>query len=297
MNIIRHTTFLIAFCASLVIAVQPAHTQLLDAPYVTTPHEIVAAMLDVANVGPGDYLIDMGSGDGRIVIAAAARGAFGHGMDLDPARVREAEENAVTAEVADRVQFFEQNIFDADIRRATVVTMYLMDSVNLRLRAMLFDQLRPGTRVVSYTFDMGEWEADRHLIVKNRDVYYWIMPANLTGTWVWRLDEETYRMAVHQTYQQIDIALSVDERHLQIGNPVVRGQRVTFQATDPATGRSYAFNGRVEEHTIAGTIQWRSNRKRAIAEWNATLREADDGNPFQQAIHRSPQLPPALWPW
>lgn len=134
--------------------------QNLDVPYVPTPTAVVEKMLDMAKVGPGDFVIDLGSGDGRIVIAAALRGAYGLGVDIDPRRVKEANENAIKAGVADRVVFLEQNIFDTDLSRAKVVTMYLLYSVNVRLKPTLFQQLKPGTRVVSHSFSMGEWMPD-----------------------------------------------------------------------------------------------------------------------------------------
>jgi tRNA G37 N-methylase Trm5 len=156
--------------------------QNLDVPYVPTPQEVVDKMLEVTNVGPGDYVIDLGSGDGRIVIAAAAKGAIGHGVDLNPVRVQEAEENARRAGVADRVVFIEGDLFETDISSATVITMYLLSSVNLKLRPVLLKELRPGTRIVSHSFSMGDWQADKHIQVDNRHVYYWVIPANLRGT-------------------------------------------------------------------------------------------------------------------
>lgn len=128
-----------------------------------SPPEIVKLILDIAGVGPGDYIIDLGSGDGRIVISAAQRGAFNHGRDLNPVRVTEAVENAVSAGVSDRVQFLEADLLEADISRATVITMYLLPQVNLRLKPILFEQLKPGNRIVSHNFSMGRWEEDEHI--------------------------------------------------------------------------------------------------------------------------------------
>ena len=140
-----------------------SNAQDLDVPYVSTPHSIVERMLDVANVEEGDYVVDLGCGDGRIVISAARRGAYGHGLDLDPERVKEAKENAREADVRDRVMFFQQDLFKADFSRANVITMYLLSSVNLKLRPVILNELEPGTRIVSLTFDMGEWEPDKSL--------------------------------------------------------------------------------------------------------------------------------------
>lgn len=148
-----------------------------DVPYVPTPEGIVEAMLDLARVGPNDVVYDLGSGDGRIVIAAARRGARGVGIDIDPERIREANANAKKAGVTNKVKFIEGNLFDADIADATVVTMYLLTDVNLKLRPKLMAELKPGTRIVSQTFDMGEWEPEKTTEVGFTKVYYWTIPS------------------------------------------------------------------------------------------------------------------------
>ena len=173
----------------LVSAFTTAQTLELDVPYVETPPEIVKLMLDMAEITPDDYVIDLGTGDGRIVIAAVQRGATGLGIDLDPQRIKEAKINAMNAGVSDRVKFLEQDLFAADISRATVVTMFLNSEVNLRVRPMLFEQLKPGTRVVSHNFDMGDWQPDLYeqamMNTNNNfyihDVYLWVVPAVVEG--------------------------------------------------------------------------------------------------------------------
>ena len=151
------------------------------APYITTPTVIVEEMLKAAKVTRDDVVYDLGCGDGRIVIMAARKfGARGVGIDISPERVREAQENARRAGVADRVKFIRQDLFDSDIGEATVVTLFLMRSLNLQLRPKLLRELRPGTRVVSHAFDMGDWKPAREIEV-NRDgawgkVYYWVIP-------------------------------------------------------------------------------------------------------------------------
>ncbi len=149
----------------------------LDVPYVPTPDEVVDEMLRVANVTKDDVVYDLGSGDGRIVIAAALRyGARGVGIDIDPARIQEANENARAAGVAHLVRFIQGDIFEADLRQATVVTMYLLPEVNMRLRPKLLG-LRPGTRIVSHNYDLGDWKPEKRLSVKTHSVYYWRVPA------------------------------------------------------------------------------------------------------------------------
>ena len=152
-----------------------------EVPYVPTHERIVDEMLKIANVGKNDVLYDLGSGDGRIPITAAKRfGTRGVGVDIDPDRVREARANATSAGVSDRVKFFQQDLFDTDIKGATVVTLYLLPDVNLRLRPKLLSDLKPGTRVVSHNYDMGDWKPLKTVTVKlpegEHTVYFWIVP-------------------------------------------------------------------------------------------------------------------------
>ncbi|NNG21707.1 SAM-dependent methyltransferase [Telluria aromaticivorans] len=151
---------------------EPAH---LDVPYVPTPQEVVDRMLELARVGKKDVLYDLGCGDGRIVVTAAkARGARGTGIDLNPVRIAEAMENAKKAGVADRATFKVGDLFETDVSAATVVTLYLLPSVNVKLRPRLWQQLKVGTRVVSHAFDMGaEWPPEKKVEVEGRTIYYW----------------------------------------------------------------------------------------------------------------------------
>ena len=147
-----------------------------DVPFVPTPEKVVERMLEVAKVGPKDVVYDLGSGDGRIVIAAAKKGARGVGIDIDPERIREARDNARRDGVANRVEFVEGDLFDADIRGATVVTIYLLSGINMKLRPKLLAELNPGTRVVSHAFDMGDWKPEATAKVGTSTVYYWVVP-------------------------------------------------------------------------------------------------------------------------
>lgn len=160
---------LLVFSGLLFAYSTPAMSQDLDVPYVPTPNDVVERMLDMVDVQPSDYVIDLGSGDGRIVIAAAKRGANGHGIDLDPKRIAEAKENASKAGVNDQIMFMQQNIFETDFSEASVVTMYLLPSVNQKLRPVLLDKLQPGTKIVSHSFDMGDWKPDKEEVVKSDD--------------------------------------------------------------------------------------------------------------------------------
>ena len=169
-----------------------------EVPYMPTHEKVVAEMLKVAKVGKDDILYDLGSGDGRIVITAAKEfGARGVGVDIDPALVREARENAVKAGVADKVKFIQQDLFETDIREATVVTLYLWPEINLRLRPKLLSDLKPGTRVVSHNHDMGDWKPQKTIRMRipheyvisktlnmrvphQHKIYYWIVPPRIT---------------------------------------------------------------------------------------------------------------------
>ena len=149
-----------------------------DVIYVPTPHEVVDDMLRLANVRKGDVLYDLGSGDGRIAIAAAKKyGIKAIGIDIDPDRIREANENARKAGVTDLVQFRQEDLFKADFREATVVTLYLLPDLNVKLRPRLWDELKPGTRIVSHQVDMGTWKPEKRLESNGRVVYFWTVPA------------------------------------------------------------------------------------------------------------------------
>ena len=149
-----------------------------DVPFEPTSHATVRAMLEAAGVGPNDFVIDLGSGDGRIVIAAARDfGARGLGVDLDVRLVEKSRKNAVRARVADRVEFRVENLFDTDLSRATVLTLYLWPEVNLRLRDEIFRQMKPGSRVVSHEHDMGDWEPDAVVVAGEDTIYFWVVPA------------------------------------------------------------------------------------------------------------------------
>lgn len=154
----------------------------LDVPYVPTPQEVVDEMLRIANVQKTDKLYDLGSGDGRIVITAAKRfGTRGVGVDLDPERVQDANRNARRAGVTDLVEFRQQDLFKTNLQEATVVTLYLLPEVNMRLRPKLFQELKPGTRIVSHAFDMGDWKPEKVVQVNGRTIYFWRIPEKPLG--------------------------------------------------------------------------------------------------------------------
>lgn len=164
------------------LALAPARAQDegdLEVPYVPTPENVVAKMLELAKVKSTDVLYDLGSGDGRIVVTAAKKcGARGVGYDLNPERIQEANENARKNGVADKVEFRQKDLFTADLHEASVVTLYLLPSVNLKLRPKLFAELKPGSRVVSHDFDMGDWQPDKTVDLDGHKIYFWVIPAD-----------------------------------------------------------------------------------------------------------------------
>lgn len=205
--------FAVAVLFAFAAAAAPARAAPVEeVPYVTTPGNVTAAMLDLAGVAAGDHVIDLGSGDGRIVIAAARRGATGLGVDNDPGLVAESIANARRAGVADRARFLEQDLFTTDLSPATVVTMYLLPEVNLRLRPAILG-LRPGTRVVSHDWDMGDWKPDRSVTVavpekklgleKSSRVFLWIVPARVEGLWCGRAGNRRATLRLGQAFQAV----------------------------------------------------------------------------------------------
>ena len=171
-------TLIMMMClTAFAFAQEPNKWPELDVPYVPTSQEVVDAMLKLAKVSKNDVVYDLGCGDGRIVITAAKDyGATGTGVDIDPRRIEEAKENAKQAGVTDQVKFVQRNLFEMDFKDATVVTLYLLPSVNLKLRPILLEQLKPGTRIVSHAFDMGDWKPEKTITVNGSTIHYWTVP-------------------------------------------------------------------------------------------------------------------------
>lgn len=236
-----------------------------DVPYVPTPEPVVQEMLRMANVTEQDVLYDLGCGDGRIVITAAKeRGARGVGIDIDPERVRESREKAEEAGVSNRVRFLNQDLFSAKIDEASVVTLYLLPRVNLALRPKLLSDLKPGTRIVSHDFDMGEWKPDQTKRMEGSVVHFWRVPANASGEWMIEIPghqgKETAQgmLKISQQFQVLSGALEIDGQSLPVTEAAVRGEQLEFVAAP------YRFEGRVlgdrmegEMHSIAaqGSVQ------------------------------------------
>lgn len=290
----RFTLFLFAAFLSLAAYAQDYG----DTPYVQTPQNVVDKMLEVAKVGPRDFVIDLGSGDGRMVITAAKKhGARGFGVDLDRRLVQLSNRLAAKAGVADRAVFYERDIYQTDLSPATVVTIYLLPEVNLMMRPKLFEMLKPGTRVVSHDYDMGEWPPDLSFTLdapdkpvgrdKKSKVFYWVVPAKVAGKWRWRDGARDFELVLNQMFQKIDGTVSVNGRSAPIEEAKLTGEELTFAARlDDAR---YTFNGRIFGNAVEGTM--RSDAATAKT-WAATRTEVWD--PRHLALPAPTLIPPQI---
>ena len=293
-GLIAATTLLFLSCASAQV-VEP------EVPFVPTPMEVVEKMLKMAQVGKDDVLYDLGCGDGRIVITAAKKfGCRGVGIDIDPERIKDSRKNAIEAGVQDRVQFKQLDLFQAEISEATVVTLYLLSEVNLRLRPILLRDLKPGTRVVSHEFNMGKWEPDAATSVKSGDrddpvqedywdlyeidywdshqVYFWIIPANVAGTWkvtmpdiagkkelTLKLDQEFQRVKAEAFEGRSPIPVFIKDEK-------IKGNTLQFSVERKQKGRteSLHFEGRVQDQVMQGTLTIEGLPGKEKIKWKAT---------------------------
>jgi SAM-dependent methyltransferase len=243
----------------------------LDIHYVPTPVEAVNKMLDMANVASSDVVYDLGCGDGRIVIAAVTdrNAKRGVGIDLDPQRIAESIANATRAGVADRVQFLQQDLFTSDLSDASVVTLYLLSSINARLIPKLYKELKPGVRIVSHDFSMADWKPDRveELDLSRRHIlYYWMLPANVSGQWIVRTsggEAPEFTIEFDQTFQEIKGTLKDKEGIRPLGDGKIEGSAIAFTAGSGTT----RFTGRVDGDEIRGEMQPSGGQP---ISWNAT---------------------------
>ncbi|MGD2295888.1 MAG: class I SAM-dependent methyltransferase, partial [Candidatus Aminicenantes bacterium] len=251
-----------------------------DVPYVPTPEEVVEKMLAVAGVGEDDVLYDLGCGDGRIIITAAKEfGCRGVGIDIDPERIRESRTNAANEGVEDRVEFYQMDLFEADISEATVVTLYLLTEVNLRLRPKLLRELRPGTRVVSHDFDMGKWRADKEAFVEDdwemHSIFFWIIPANASGTWEWDMptgtENKKYTLKLQQKFQQVtgiategSLFVPVSIREIKIcGNTL----QFALERKQRRQKERFLFEGELIGHSVVGFVKKEGSTR--VMDWKA----------------------------
>ena len=251
-------------------------------PYVQTPMEIVERMLRMAEVGPGDSVIDLGSGDGRIVVGAAKRGASGLGVDLDPNLVKLATQNAQRAGVSDRARFEVRDIFETDLSRATVVTMYLLPDFNAKLLPRLL-ALKPGTRIVSHDGGIGDWPADETLTMRtpekpvgiggNSRIDLWIVPAEIRGTWTSQIPQHggSWNFQIAQKYQMLELQVRADGRDLVVRNARLRGEEVKLVITGIVKNRAWHhyFVGVNKGDTIEGELTVSDGNNKVVYPWLA----------------------------
>ncbi len=235
-----------------------------DVIWLPTPQELVNKMLDLAKVTARDTVIDLGSGDGRTVITAAKRGARAMGIEYNPDMVAYSTRAAAKEGLAGKVKFMKADLFETDFSEATVVTMYLLPDINLRLRPKILD-LKPGTRVVSHAFDMGEWKADRTATADGKTAYLWIVPAKVAGAWQLAQGELTLR----QNFQTVSGTLKTGDRTVPVSSGRLRGDQITFNAGGAA------YRGNVSANSIEGTVKSGGAESR----WSATRSAAGAAEP------------------
>jgi SAM-dependent methyltransferase len=281
----RHVLRGVAYCLGFVLAglwvgvsAQPQPRK-PDVEYVPTPHKVVAEMLRLVQVRQTDVVYDLGCGDGRVVITAAKHyGTRGVGVDIDPQRIKESLANARRAGVANRVKFLQQDLFETDIREASVVTLYLLPELNRKLRPKLLSDLRPGTRVVSHDFDMGDWHPDHVIYVQGsyeHTVFYWVIPANVDGAWHLSIPaptgERRYRLRLQQRYQEVRGTVSAPGEATLITNATLAGDRLRFTVATRIQGEEVrmSFDGRVSGDAMHGSVEVQGSAMAGRHDWTS----------------------------
>ena len=253
-----------------------------DVVYVPTPQIVVDEMLKMAKVGPKDFVIDLGSGDGRMVITAAKKfGARGYGVDLDPVLLKRSNDNARAEGVADRARFVDQNLFETDLSQATVITSYLLPEMNAKLRPKIL-ALKPGTRVVAHDYHMGDWlpDEERTLQVPEKKVgnpgvsyvYFWLVPARLAGHWnsevVTKAGAQKIEFLFDQRYQSLSGSARTGGQDLKLRAPKIEGERVSFSLLGK---QRQDFSGVVKGDVIEGTVRTGEGAAAVTTPWTAKL--------------------------
>lgn len=282
-------------------------------PFVPTPMPVVEEMLKLANVTKDDVVYDLGCGDGRIVIMAAKKfGARGVGIDIDAGLIEKCKESAKREGVSDKVHFIAEDAMKSDVRDATVVTLYVLPSAMLKLRPKLLRELKPGVRIVSHNYSMGDWEADKVVHVNvdyQRTLYYWVVPAGVAGVWRWKtvINDKSLEcmLRLKQEFQKLSGTLSIGETACEISDGKVTGNEVSFSATASVGGKEVkmAFNGKVSGDTINGTqtidgasLSWNARRTRVdiVGRWTWAAKTPDGDLTGQLTIGRDERGIPTL---
>jgi Methyltransferase domain len=237
-----------------------------DVIWVPSPDDIVDRMLTMAQVTPNDLVIDLGSGDGKIAIAAAKKfGARSMGIEYNPEMVKLSQANSQAAGVATKATFRNADIFATDFSQATVITMYLLPGLNMKLRPQLLG-MKPGTRIASHSFSMEDWEADETSSVDGRRAYFWVVPANVQGGWSLDAGGQKADVTLEQTFQKIHGTVGIATLQAGLREPKLRGFLISFAYVD-AAGVRRDFNGRVNGGKMEGSFR---DEKGAEGRWTAT---------------------------
>ena len=262
----RRLTRLLAVFALCAAPAFAAEIERSGGPYVPTPQVVVDQMLRMGNVGANDFVVDLGSGDGVIVLTAARQfKAGGMGVEIDPLLVKLSNETAKKLGVADRVRFLQQDVFKADLSRASVLTLYLLPGMMLNLRPKIFNELRPGVRVVSHDYHFGDWQPDDQLSfdvpekeavngVPKATILLWYVPAKIAGKWEIKVNGgETYELTLSQRFQNLEGSAAVGGKPVRPQQFVLRGSELSFALPD---GKGLArFSGRVKDDAMDGTVE------------------------------------------
>ena len=227
-----------------------------DVVWVPTPDAVVERMLRMARVGKNDFVIDLGSGDGRTVIAAAQKfGARAMGIEYNPDMVALSIKNAEQAGLGDKVKFIKADLFETDFSQATVITMYLLPAINIKLRPKILD-MRPGTRVVSHAFNMEDWQPDQTATVEGRDAYLWIVPAKVAGRWKLAVPagngEQAWQVTLEQQFQKISGKAELADKSFNLADTRLRGTAIQFSFVD-GNGVKREFSGTARGDRMEGT--------------------------------------------
>ncbi|MEN3353014.1 MAG: hypothetical protein V7640_1172 [Betaproteobacteria bacterium] len=276
-HLLRAGVLITACCVTSVSRAAEQELERTGGPFVPTPQVVVDQMLRMANVGPKDFVVDLGSGDGVIVLTAASQlKASGYGVDIDPALVKYANAEAKRLGITERASFLVQDVFKADLTRATVITLYLLPSMMANLRPKIFLESNPGTRIVSHDYNFDEWQPDDQIVldvpekekvngVPRATISLWIVPARVQGKWQVQVDGgERYDLTLRQKYQVVGGSATVPGKDTKLSYATLRGDEINFTVIEGAARRT--FTGKVNGDGMQGTVELGAGR---LARWTA----------------------------
>ncbi|MDR0306089.1 MAG: class I SAM-dependent methyltransferase [Chitinispirillales bacterium] len=264
----------IAILAAWVCAAMPSPQERneYNSPFVPMPLEIINVMLDAVELTESDMVFDLACGDGRVAISAAIRGARGIGIDLDANKISDCEENAKLLGVDEQIKFYQTDFFRVPLAKASVVAIYLLPEVNIKLRPKLLNELKPGSRVVSHDFHMGEWEADSVIHTEKSTIYMWVVPGNVSGTWNWNFANEKrkrFSLCVIQRYQRLSGSITSSNSTPRIRELQMSGDKIRVVIDENGKGKT-VLTGIVKENIIEGSATLPDGTKQ---KWQAAREE------------------------